>query len=213
MAAGEDARSIPPKQLLTCHPRLESGNVTCILCDNVYCKPDFEKKCTVGKGFFSTNSQGVCAEHYITYKFKHVQDVNSPDYDQMQMLRLKAELINQEILNLNEISNNETTITEDSVEDEAEKCVKSVMSSGMLKRENNHLNRLVKEMEIRNKELSKSKTFLRKNIENNSCINGKNITSYSNVLQNIQNKTEHVSLIVKPNKEFTGDALAFMQSK
>ena len=47
-------------------------------------------------------------------------------------------------------------------------------------------------MEIRNKKLSVSNTFLKKSIEK---------------------KTEHVSLIIKPNIKFNGEALAFMRSK
>lgn len=70
MAAGEDARTVPPKINLVCHPKLEYNHVSCLLCDSPFCKSDFTTKSIKGKGFFITNTCVICPERAITYNKK-----------------------------------------------------------------------------------------------------------------------------------------------
>lgn len=164
MSSGEDARGVPPKLKLICHPKNEHNYVVCILCEGPYCKSDFDRKVEKGKGFYITNTLVVCLEHNITYNYKHEQNIDSGSFNQIEILRLKSELINQEIINL--------TLSDESVDssDENEidlspemQSTHAVLSMGMLIKNNREAKKLIKELNETNKELTENNKFLREN--------------------------------------------------
>lgn len=169
MSSGEDARNVPPKITLFCHPQNEFNYVSCILCDSPYCKSDFARKVNKGKGFFITNTLVVCAEHNITYNSKHEQDTKSENFDELSILRLKAELINQEILNLTTSEDGSSDgCDEEEIETNTEiQSSNAVLSMGMLIRDNKQAKTIIKELKETNKELIENNKFLRANFENN----------------------------------------------
>lgn len=164
MAAGEDARNVPPKINLVCHPQTEYNHVSCLLCDSPYCRSDFVRKASKGRGFFLTNTSVICPEHGITYNAKHVQNREDDNFNQLQMLKLKAEVIKQEILNLTSQS------AEDSVESEEESDNSSagntVYSVGMLLKEIKDAKKTIGELKRINEELIESNRFLRSGFDN-----------------------------------------------
>ena len=70
-----------------------------------------------------------------------------------------------------------------------------------------HSKKLINEIEKPNKALSENNTFLRKNAKAKGNANNRNITSYSNMVQNIPKKADHFSVIIKPKQESKSDAL------
>lgn len=60
----KDARDIPPdyfKQI--CHPNRDIKIVICLLCDNGYCKSEFNRKVAEGKGFYVSRHIVMCPAH------------------------------------------------------------------------------------------------------------------------------------------------------
>lgn len=200
MAAGEDARNVPPKINLVCHPQTEYSHVSCLLCDLPYCRSDFVRKSNKGKGFFVTNTCIICPEHAITYNAKHVQDTLDDNFDQLKILKLKAEFINQELLNLASQSSDNSTISEEEL-DENSAC-DAVYSVGMLLKENRNAKKNINELKRINEELIENNRFLRSSIDNKiptmTYASAAKIDSEVYKKQNSNSETK--TIIVTPNK-------------
>lgn len=161
MSAGQNAQNIHPKVTLFCHPQNDFCYVSCIICDSAFVKVIFFRKINKGKDFFITNTLIVYPEHNITYNTRHVQDIEDEKLNYLELLRLKVELINQEIFNLTAMDQKSSDAND---ENESEIKVNTVLSIGMLLRENNMANKMISERNTGNNELSENNTFLRANL-------------------------------------------------
>ena len=101
MAAVKDARNVSPTINLKCHPDRVHNYVSCTLCDEPFCEIDFARKVKSGKGFFISNTLVFCPEHSITYKDSHVNNMIEDDYDSHQVLKLKIEILQKELEDIN----------------------------------------------------------------------------------------------------------------
>lgn len=145
MSSSEDARHEPPAIVLACHTDRTHNYVTCILC-----KSDFVRKHCKGNGFLITNSLMVCQEHSITYKGNHVCNIDSDDFDNIECLNLKIELLKQELLNLKEMDtkedvNNDEELSEQENESNSKKN-RCVVSFRLLRSEVRNLKKLHSEL-------------------------------------------------------------------
>lgn len=209
------ARNVPPKVNLSCHNKTEFCYVTCILCDSATFHSEFERKAKKGKGFFITNTLIVCSEHNITYNGNHVNNLLREDYSTREILQLKAELIKQEILNLEDLDSSEEGDSETEPVDETivSRIDEAVMSFGLLKKENKYLKSLVSEMKRVNTDLVENNKFLRETCQGGIGSSktdyasmaagvGSNISGY----QNGQGETPSLhTLLVTPAVSFNGD--------
>ena len=212
MAAIEDARNVPPGINLKCHPERAYNYVTCVLCDEPFCKSDLSRKVSKGKGFFISNTLVVCPEHNLTYNQSHVNDMTDDEYDVNKVLKLKIELMQKEYENLNL---NDTILSSDTSNEENDGVtseVESVLTVNSLCKQMKILKIHNKELTQHNNELTESNKFLR-----NLCDNKKNETnlSYAATLKpnNINEKIEDCTTIVlKPVKNFEGEAIKVVKN-
>lgn len=228
-----DARDFPSDVIRhVCHSNRNFGTVTCLICDDGFCKAEFLKKVSEGKGFFISRHIVVCPAHgNLSFNDAKPCDRN-PSADIETQNIIKKLLILQK--HLDDINNGlyqpidgvfEQIYSEDKIlEDDAS----SIHSYKIKKKkfgqdsqcqdchdylsELSYEKRLNVELMKQNDELRDHNSFLRSSVATGKKLEDDSIT-YSAALTSFPKRQEFSRLTVKPVKNFKGDILSIVKKQ
>lgn len=232
----KDARDIPPaycKQI--CHTTRDIKTVTCLICDNGYCKSEFIRKVQDGKGFFVSRHLIVCPAHpNLTFDCMEIGlQTNDQDDVETLLLNRKFKLIKKHLEDIEtgvnvtqdidfmdqddirNIEDDEISVSSENVKKRKyDNIVKDCVDCVEYVKELSHLKLMNKQLNQQNEELRDHNVFLRAFVMQPEGNQIPVIPSYANVLSKMPvKKPEAVQLVIKPNENYKGDALDVVQKQ